>query len=778
MKWFDIFKLYNLKKLRSEKVIFIFTAISIFVTILISLLVPLIAQNTKEVMDSNIKKLNGGDLMIQVQYPSKAFNNELKSLAEEGYNITSEGLTNGYYRSNTGKNTVGKLIFGKFDIGKNEIILYKSIANNIKAKVGDTLEVESSKTGVKKYVVKDIESTPYGVDSNSKSLGYGKIAFNNDENMQLESPCLVFINGGDGEKLKERLNNIEDGYVYTSLKDKEKSTQREVDNEITSFSAISTMGYLLSIITIITTTVMMLLRRRNDFAILKMLSISGKNLKRSMLLELSLTIIIPIILATISSFKLSTVILSFNGTSELISIGEKFSIIFKGAVFNCILFFLFLNIALILLKSIKPLSIIREDELESKKVRKKMIAISIILVPISLFAYALYLGRLSAFGGGCLILLFIGVFLLITICTLKLLSLIPFKNNVFIYGFKNIQKNYISFTMILLSITMTILFLLIGFTLGKTIEASMNNTMKESLPYNYILFQKNDMDLGKTLANNHYINKYSKFYGISGKVTNSGIKSKAITINEVKEEDYKARYKILEGKDIFEGNKEDILISNKYKKTNKLNVGDHINVETLAGKFEYRIKGIYDGGEFNSETILKKYDGIGKETISYIINSNSDKWMDAVGESSIVSVDTLSSSFSSMLNQITAIFKYLCFLCIFASLLFNINIIYINYIENKRDETIIIALGIGKGFCMKYQLFKFMLMVITSTIMSFGIYALVLKIALKLFLDSNTYISPLYLLASIGISILLSIIGFYLPLKDLKKKTSYELLKE
>ncbi|MCW6108942.1 ABC transporter permease [Clostridium sporogenes] len=776
MKWFDVFKLYNLKKLKSEKVILIFTALSIFVTTLISLLVPQIMKNTKEIMDNSIRQLNGGTLRVQVQYPSKKFNDEIASLKKEGYKVMVQELTNGYYKNSNGKKTIGKLISGKFNIGKDEIILYKSIANNIKAKVGDKIEIEYPEIGSKSYVVKKIQNMPYGVDNDSKILGYGKIL--SDKNIEIRNQGLVLINGGDGEKLKERLKNIENGYVYSSLEDKNKSVQSDVDKEIMAYTVITEMAYILSIITIITTTVMILLRRKKDFAILKMLSIKSKSLKKSMVLELSLTIIIPVILAALCSFKLSTVILAFNKTNELISASEKVVIIFKGVVFNCVLFFLFLNIALMMLKNIEPLSIVRQDETKLKKIRKKILISSVILVPILLFAYSLYLGRLAAFAGGCFILLFIEIFLLITLCILKLITLIPFKNNVLLYGFKSIQKNFMCFTMVLLSITITIVFLLIGFTLDNTIKYSMNKTMKKSLPYDYILLQKSGRDLEKNLKNNNYVNKYSKFYNISGKVTNSNIKSKAIRIAEIKKEDYKAQYKILEGKDIFQGSKDQIIISDKYKKTNNLKLGDFINVESLAGNFKYKIKGIYDGGEFNSQTILKEYSGIGKESISYIIKSNSDKWMDGIKDSYVVSVDSLSDSISSMLNKSLDIFKYLCFLCIFSSVLFNMNMVYMNYIENKKDETIIIALGIGKGFCMKYELFKLLLLIVTSTIMSFGIYVLVLKTALRLFLNSDIYISFLYLLASMVISTVLSIITFNLPIRNLKKKVSFELLKE
>ncbi len=368
MKWFNVFKLYNLKKIKSEKIVFTFTALSIFVTTLISLLVPQITKNTKEIMDNSIKQLNGGTVMVQVQYPSKKFNDEISSLKKEGYKVKVQQLTNGYYKNNNGKKTIGKLISGEFNIGKDEIILYKSIANNIKAKVGDKIEIEYPEIGTKSYVVKKVENMPYGVDNDSKILGYGKIL--SDKNMKIKNQGLMFINSGNGdngEKLKERLKNIEDGYVYTSLKDKEKSVQNDVDKEIMSYSVITEMAYMISIITIITTTIMILLRRKKDFAILKMLSIESKSLKKSMLLEVSLIIIIPVILAAICSLKLSTVILAFNGINELISINEKAVIIFKGVVFNCVLFFLFLNIALRMLKTIKPLSIIREDKATLKK---------------------------------------------------------------------------------------------------------------------------------------------------------------------------------------------------------------------------------------------------------------------------------------------------------------------------------------------------------------------------------------------------------------------------
>ena len=116
MSWINVFKLYNLKKIKSEKVVFIFTALSIFLTTLISLLVPQITINNKEVMDRSLREVNGGSLIIQANYSSKKFNDELEVLKKEGYEVNINAVANGYYKSNNNKKTIGRLISGNFNI--------------------------------------------------------------------------------------------------------------------------------------------------------------------------------------------------------------------------------------------------------------------------------------------------------------------------------------------------------------------------------------------------------------------------------------------------------------------------------------------------------------------------------------------------------------------------------------------------------------------------------------------------------------------------------------
>ena len=780
MKWFNIFKLYNFKILKKEKLIIIFTSLSILITTLISLIVPQITTNMKEYMYSSIKKLNGADLLIQGQYPSIKFNTELEKLKSEGLSITYKGIVNSYFKSVSGRKTLGKIIYGDNTIGKNQIILSKNLASSMNISVGDKIEIESSTTGVGKYTVKEIEDMPYGVDGDSKVLGYGKIDSDNSAyDISRENSYLVFIDGMDGEKLKNKLMNIEDGFVYTSLKDREKSVQGDVDNQILSFSLITTMGYILSIITIITTTIMIILRRKHDFAILKLLSIKTNVLKKSMFLEMALIITIPIIIATILSFPISTIIIKLTNYIPIIDIDKRLLIILKGFIFNLFLFFIFLDISLNIFKSIKALSIIREDEIEMKKIQKKIVVRSILLLPVMLFIYAIYVGRLSTFIGAILILVFIALFLVLVMILLKLVKSIRFKNSVLIYGVNSIKKNYTSFVLIVLSVTMTIVFMLVGFTLDRMIKKSMNESMKNTLPYDHIVIEKGIDTLDGCLKNNKSIKELSKFYTSNAKVIDSNIKYKGISINEVKEEDYCVKYKILEGEDIFQGSKNEILISNKYSKANKLQVNDYMNVETLEGTFQYRIKGIYEGGEFNSQTILKAYDGMDNDGVSYLIKSNNNKWLSLISENGyVISINTLSNSISSMLNKVFIIFRYLCLLCIFSSLLFNINIVYMDYIQNKKDEAIIVNLCLGKKFYKKYQLFKIILVVITSTVLSFGMYYLVLKLSLKVFLNTDTSVSIIYFLISFIIAIILSVISFNLPLRNLNKKLSYELLKE
>ena len=79
MRWFSLFKVYNLKEMKKEKVLILLTVISILVASTISLLVPGTSIENEKYINKNIEKVNGGDLSIVVDDEiSNSFNNELE----------------------------------------------------------------------------------------------------------------------------------------------------------------------------------------------------------------------------------------------------------------------------------------------------------------------------------------------------------------------------------------------------------------------------------------------------------------------------------------------------------------------------------------------------------------------------------------------------------------------------------------------------------------------------------------------------------------------------
>ena len=85
VKWIEIFKLYNRKKIKNEKVLYIFTIISILIAVGISLIIPQVNVENEKYIESNIEVINGGDLNINVgKNPQKEFDEKLIELKNEG----------------------------------------------------------------------------------------------------------------------------------------------------------------------------------------------------------------------------------------------------------------------------------------------------------------------------------------------------------------------------------------------------------------------------------------------------------------------------------------------------------------------------------------------------------------------------------------------------------------------------------------------------------------------------------------------------------------------
>lgn len=777
MRWLEIFKIYNLKLLKKEKVLFLFTTLSILITITISLVIPQINLENSKYLDNNIRKINGGDLSIVLRTDqTKEFQDKIEELKTNGLDVKTSRLSTCYYKKQSNK-IIGTMISGDYSLEKDEIVLQSTLANNLGVKKGEFVQLDTMGNGILKYKVKDIEPMAMGVDHDGELLGYGKIQQRDDLNIG-DARTMIYISGQDGEKLKEELIKYEDSNMYISIKYKTREMESQMAIQSAVLGTLSTVGYIVSALAIISTTIMLILKRKRDIAILRMVSVDIKDIKRALRLELSLWLAAPILVGGLISYKISTFILSYVGIETGNITMENISLILKGVIFNGIIFFMLINIALMIIKSIKPLSVIREDEKLIKKSTKKVILITSLCLPLFLGVYAIYSGSIATLGSTLVIILVIIIFLGIVALAVKLLSLIHFRNTVLIYSIKSIKNNFFSFILVLLSLTLTLWFILIGFNLQNSITDNINNSLSKILPYNYVAESKDNENLEKVLKSESDVTAYSKIFCISGKVQNDLKNSmyKAVSIGEVNKNDYNVKFKIVEGDDLFQG-ENGVLIANEMKDRNNLQIGDVLNVETKKGTFNYKIKGVYDCGGIGSVSILKENVEIG-EGIEYMVNSKSDKFINKLKDSTVMNMSCIGESLSSMLGKFLKIFRILSIICVLSTVLFNINMLYMNYSQGEKDDEVIRALGLGNRFLLKSQGVKIFLFIILSSALSLGVYYLSIQLFIAAMFKTNVEVG----LMTVGITLInalvLSLIAFNLPIRKMLSKKELNLLRE
>ncbi|MBU5227150.1 hypothetical protein KQI36_10910 [Clostridium senegalense] len=777
MKWVEIFKIYSLKQIKKEKILFIFTAISILIATSISSIIPQVSLENKRHIEKNIEQINGGDLSINLMGGmSKELNEKLNEFKNKGFKVTLSSISNCYYKKSS-NNIIGSIVIGDYSLKEDEIILQSILANSLNVKVGDFVELDTQGNGKFKYRVKEIEVLSSGVDRDAELLSYGKVQ-KKEILKGISGREIIHIKGNDGELLKEELLKVDNTNLYTTIDDKKNELDKELSIQKGTLGILSAIGYIFSILAIISTTIMLILKRKKDIAILRLLSIDVKEIKKALRAEISLWLFVPIILSGFFSYYGAKIILKYSGIVIKGVNKESLLLILKGVLFNGIIFFILINIALIIVQGINAMGVIREDEKYIKKQSKKVVCSTIFLIPLFLVIYALYTGSIENLGSSFLVILFIGIFLCLVTLIVKILSFVKIKSTLIMYSIKSINKRFFSFVLVLLSLTLTLWFILIGFNLKTAIKTNFAASLEKILPYNYYVEGNDYESLESVLKNDKDIEGYIKFSYIEGKIINENFKSiyKYTVISEVNKEDYGLNYKIIQGKDLFQG-EEGFIISDEMRERNRLNIGDTLEIETKKGIIESKIKGIYQCGGINSGSILKENVQLGDE-VSYLVKSNSDKFIDKLNNSAVGSIEDIGDGIAANIDSFLKVFKMLSIICILGTVLFNINIVYMNCIKDEKDEEILMALGLGKVFVIKVQIVKMIFLILLSSILSLEIYTLIVKLFFKVMLNSSSELLIRAIVINLVISIIISIISFAIPLRKILKKEALNLLRE
>lgn len=778
MNYKKLFKQYNLKLCKRNLIIMLLMSLSILVTSAVSFVIPQISYKQQQNVEANTKIMNGADLKIVTSYQSSKFDDKIKDIESNGAEIKKYD-TSVLYIINGNNSIVSEAIMGDYDLDDNEVILSQSIAESLNLDVGDTIKFDKSADLDEEYRIKEIDQYNSGVNSQGELIGYVKMK--PSDKIIISNEKIILIDGIEGDKVKEELKDIEDGYEYTALTDQEQEAKDKINVQLMSLNILNTMGYILTVALIVSTILLTLNKCKRDIAILRMLSIDYKCIKKAMILQFMLFIMIPVIIAGIISPFITNILLKYqNITFGAIVDAHIIQGIIEGMIFNVVSLFIIISISLRVIQGIKPLDIVRTADTESREDKTKLFVEIALAIPIILFLYSVVYANGKIFTSSVFIFVFLLIVFVITLIMVKLVTMIPSRINNVKYTLKSIKKTQLLYIVVVINTVILLVCVLIGFKLGDILKNSINKGIDTVLPYNYMI-KSNSSDNkyidGYIQDNNDMLSGYDCVYKYSGKAIDNDIKQRAISMVEIKKTDKNLKFNIIDGEDLNKDNVNEVIVSNKYCDNNNLKVGDKLNILSENGESEYLIRGIYDCSSVNQNWVLK-YANQDISSNLYILKIDDDSFINNIENCSIGNMNIVGDAIYYQMENFLMIFKYLCFLYMISGLVFSINMTYVYYKNEERNYTIMRAIGKGKQFAVRDQILKSVLNIVLSTLISVGIYSLIIKFALIMMFNINFDVDLALLLFTFIISVIFNFMSLCIILRRITSKVDFDILRE
>lgn len=770
MKWIDIFRRYNVKKIKENKIIGCFIIISIILAVSISLAIPQVNYSLNNNWKKQAYEQNGAALKVEMSFDSTEFNEKIKQINEEidekkEFFEFSSSIKKGK------KQTFSDVLLGDYNLNSNEVILSNNVSKVLKASIGDSIEIFGNK-----YKVKGIEDKIKAVGVQGQQMGYVKVSKVEVDTNKAYSK-LMLINCNNAKEIKKQLESAEDKFTYTTVSDIEKQIDEKVSSNTMALSVLNTMSIIMTIMSLISSIFLLITRSSKEIAIMKITAIDCKEIKKAFRFQFYFYMLPAVLVGSFLSILLTKFILKMNDIVYRIDVSSIKKIVI-GAILFIIIYMIYIIIASDLIKKIEPLAVIKVAEEKIKK--RKIIILSLLFTIVSLIVYAKYVGSSSVMSGSIVIIVLIGVFFIISFIFISIITSIKFRKAINKYYMLHMKEKKNAIILTILSLSFTILFFLVGFTLSKTIGDSFDKGLRSKINYNYMITSSDFVNVENKLLQNDQTGKYTKLYRNNALFYYKEKVDRVVNLCGINPNDYEVKFKILKGSDVFEGNKSEVLISSKMADELDLKINDMVRINIKGVDYEYKIKGIYEAGTINTDDILIQKESLPIEydNVLYLASIKSSKIVDNLTNVSIVGVQSIGMSLEKSMNNVLKIFKVLCFICIISSIVFNINIVYMNSIEDFRNFVVMRALSLSKKALYKNIIIEIGIILVMTLIMSLGIYFILLKLFMKMLFGVSVLLTTKMIVLPIIISLIIIIIIFFIPFSFVKKSSSFEKLKE
>lgn len=728
MKANEIFKLYNLKNMKSNTILLLLLSVSIMITMTISLVIPQLEAAKQKEIDHAMSKCSDSSLMITQSYPSEKFYTKLFELQKKGLKIDQINYAPIYMNINNNKNML-YLFSGYEYIKKDTAVISKNLADDFNIKVGDKIKLDSINLN-EKVTVSAIENLPVDITDTAQITGYIKTnniipTYNSDMNIYL-------LDCKDPIQMKDSLKKIEPGFSYKTYDERYRDLFQHLDIQIAALNLISIVGYLLAIAVCLTGLMMIVVKSKTDIVNMILMGIDRKTIIKAFKKEINITILIPLILSILFSIPITNLILK---SERLVyKIGEQELILLVlFSLFSLMVFMLYRNLSLSSIKSLDCIEVQKKNSIFNKKTKKK-IKLGVVFIPFIMIAYTMLL--LS--GTSVMLCLMMLVFIILLTITLYFLFFILAKlpirkfNRIALYVMNNIYSNKIFYIMSILNLTLLLLFSMIGFHLSAILQESADLNLKTKLPYNLMMKSDTLDHVVQVLKKSKDVTSFTIMNYDDVVNTDERIRDKKIRLNEIKRNEYHAKFQVIDGKNLFEGDKNGVLIARDYANAYKYSIGDKIYVNSAGKEEVYKIKGIYESGGINSNWILKESENHFTKSI-ILVNSKNKSVLNELKDTFVADADSIGHYIQYQMEYFLNSFKLICLIFALGSLVFNINLMYLLKDLDKKDDSIIRAVGLGKDLLVFKEIIKVIFIAIISVIISLMIFVGILMVFKMMF---------------------------------------------
>lgn len=752
IKTLKFFYIYHIRSWKTQKIQIILSILAIAMGLAIALAIQLITGYNVINLESNAKKVNGGDICIISE--DGHFNNEQISYLDDLQDSNDILYTKTiFYKTNINFNQKSSMIilrfvdFKRFPLyddselafdnlnGDTDIVLSSNIASRLNVTKDQSIKIFNSYSGeanlyrIAKVVKPDGESA---MDMNIFGYAYIDIKhapkFVKDFDIRADK---IYINVSDPNETNNIKESLIEIFPYCNIQtslDVFEAFKGQIGNLKSALSVISIITFIIAGIGIANTMIISILRREKEISILRVFGLKRKKIKRLIMMESALFSILSSFIGVPMGIIFSNIIyyLIYGTTMDLSEVSFILPSAATAVVISIVVSILFSVVPVSICNKMNIISVLREQNIKTEDKIKIVFPIIYITFGIGIL-FSIYAGNLLGLLYSFLLLILGCILYLIMSVIVKLISKINIINNyLFVFASKNLRRQYKSISIVLITLVVGVMSIGIIINISNSILPGLKSVIENQFGYNIIVSasDKYSIDIATILDEDNTVKQYTHSLRIDTylkSLNGINIEQKYIDVLKQSDKSNKIKELAIEGvqieksKDYFqltagryfseeERYKNVIILSEELSNEMDINLNDKLEITIDGNNYEFNVIGIRKSGLVNTAQIFAPLDVLKDNTnwnsvLFYICTKGKNpdslvrKLNSSIDSVFVLDIDDLLPSLNKVINQQIVLFMYIAIFCILSAIFLMSNITLMTFRQRIKEFVLIKVMG-------------------------------------------------------------------------------------